>query len=64
VYKEAPGEDRSAPDPWSRVREKIESRGICEDHLEEIVVEEYHPTQFRKAREGGLVLLGRDRGGP
>ena len=45
------------------VREKTEARGIYEDHVEEIVRESYYRTHVRTAREGGLLLLGRDRGG-
>ena len=45
------------------VRAKIAARGIHEDHVEEVVRDSYYPTQVRKAREGGLLLLGRDRGG-
>jgi len=45
------------------VRDKIEARGIYEDHVEEVVRETEHPTHPRRAREGGVLLLGRDRGG-
>lgn len=45
------------------VREKIATRAIYEDHIEEIVRESCFRTHVRRAREGGLLLLGRDRAG-
>lgn len=45
------------------VRAKIAGRGIHEDHVEEIVRSSHHPTHVRRAREGGLLMLGRDRAG-
>jgi hypothetical protein len=45
------------------VRAKIEARHIYEDHLEEIVREASYRTHARRARQGGVLLLGRDRGG-
>jgi len=45
------------------VRAKLERRAIYEDHLEELALGDPHRTHFRHAREGGLQVYGRDRGG-
>jgi hypothetical protein len=45
------------------VREKVERRGIYEDHVEELVLGSPFRNHVRQAREGGLQVYGRDRGG-